>query len=239
MVRIPLPDQVASIVRGRIQSGQWSPESQIPAEDELARSLGVSRATVREGISQLIAEGYLVKRRGVGTFVRRVRPIHGGLDSLSSITELIEGHGFRAGSRHVRWERRAATEVEREQFKDWPDGGVVELHRVRTADGAPILYCVDILPEQFAPHAPDAPMGSLFRYLEEQHGQTVECARSEIDALAAPDHMARALGVAPGSPLLVLRQAHYNQHSTLLLWSRDHFVPGTFRFDITRQRPER
>jgi len=63
MVRLPLPKQVAQTIRTRILSGEWEPGDQIPPEEELAHEFGVSRATIREAISELAVEGYLVKRR--------------------------------------------------------------------------------------------------------------------------------------------------------------------------------
>ena len=41
----------------------------LPSSRALARDLGVSRRLVVEGFAQLAAEGYLVTRRGAGTFV--------------------------------------------------------------------------------------------------------------------------------------------------------------------------
>jgi GntR family transcriptional regulator len=236
MVRLPLPQQVAASIRERIQAGEWEPGDQIPAEDEVARLFGVSRATVREAVSELVVEGYLVKRRGIGTFVRAPREISGGLESLTSITELIESHGYRAGTRYLEVTRRHATKPERERFAAWKVEEVAEVRRVRTADDNPVLYCMDVFPAQFLPDNPDLLNHSLLRYLEEQWNQVVIFAQSNIEVVTATHTMASHLGIAVGSPLLCLHQAHYNQNSTLLLWSHDNFVPGTFRFDVIRHR---
>ena len=42
----------------------------IPSERQLSSDLGVSRLTVRAALDELVREGYLVRRRGSGTFVR-------------------------------------------------------------------------------------------------------------------------------------------------------------------------
>ena len=44
--------------------------SAIPSERQLSADLGVSRLTVRAALDELVREGYLVRRRGSGTFVR-------------------------------------------------------------------------------------------------------------------------------------------------------------------------
>lgn len=236
VVRLPLPRQVASALRSRIIAGQWEPGDQIPSEEELAKEFGVSRATIREAVSLLTVQGYLVKRRGVGTFVGQPGAISGGLESLISITQWIERHGFRAGTSHVEILRRAATLREQELFSAWKSTEVAEIHRVRTANGVPVLYCIDILPQAFAPAADQALDESLFQYLERQWGQVIIFARSEIQVTLAQASMARHLQLAAQTPLLRLHQAHYNQNSTLLLWSQDHFVTDRFRFEVMRHR---
>lgn len=59
----------------------------LPNEVELAKSLGVSRATLREAIRTLTAQGILEVRRGKGTFVsEQVKSIDDfGFDRLSRV----------------------------------------------------------------------------------------------------------------------------------------------------------
>lgn len=51
--------------------GALTPGDKLPNEVELARQLGVSRATLREAIRDLIVQGVLEVHRGRGTFVAR------------------------------------------------------------------------------------------------------------------------------------------------------------------------
>ena len=52
-----------------IHSGDLRPGDRLPPERDLARLLGVSRPTLRDGIGSLVAVGVLQSRRGTGTFV--------------------------------------------------------------------------------------------------------------------------------------------------------------------------
>lgn len=62
--------QLASLFRRRIQSGQWAGGAQIPTVEELAAECGVARATIRQALGQLEAEGLIERYRAKGTFVK-------------------------------------------------------------------------------------------------------------------------------------------------------------------------
>lgn len=73
-----LYQRVAETLAGLIDGGEFSAGDRLPAERDLARRLGVSRASLREGLSALELEGYVEIRVGSGVYVRarrrRVRP---------------------------------------------------------------------------------------------------------------------------------------------------------------------
>jgi GntR family transcriptional repressor for pyruvate dehydrogenase complex len=64
-----LTDEVATAIASRIQSGSLHPGEQLPAERQLADSLGVSRPVIREALAQLKLDGFIESRQGVGVFV--------------------------------------------------------------------------------------------------------------------------------------------------------------------------
>ena len=60
--RVPLYIQVASVLRSRIQSGQWAAGQKISTLDELEREFEVARVTVRQAVDILREEGMLQAR---------------------------------------------------------------------------------------------------------------------------------------------------------------------------------
>lgn len=62
-------DRVAEHVRQLIQTGALQPGDRLPGERDLARTLGVSRPTVRSGLKALEAMGVILSKRGAGTFI--------------------------------------------------------------------------------------------------------------------------------------------------------------------------
>ena len=61
--------QVESALRAAIRDGRLAPGVRLPSSRDLATQLGVARGTVTAAYGQLVAEGYLVSRRGAGTSV--------------------------------------------------------------------------------------------------------------------------------------------------------------------------
>jgi GntR family transcriptional repressor for pyruvate dehydrogenase complex len=83
---------VVNHVRGLIETGTLQPGDKIPPEREFARTLKISRASLRTGIGYLAAMGVMKIRHGVGTFVADGPPDL-GTASLSLIGAL---HGFQS-----------------------------------------------------------------------------------------------------------------------------------------------
>ena len=76
-----LAQQTADTLYARIvDGGVWGPGDRLPNENELSGQLGVSRATLREAIRLLTAQGILMAQKGRGTFVSPEAKLSGGCD---------------------------------------------------------------------------------------------------------------------------------------------------------------
>ena len=66
---IPLYYQLEQILRGKITSGEISPDEPFPTESELCEQYGVSRAVVRQAFASLMNDGLIYRIPGKGTFL--------------------------------------------------------------------------------------------------------------------------------------------------------------------------
>jgi GntR family transcriptional regulator len=66
--------EIAADLRSKIESGEWTPGSRLPSENDLIATYGVERPTARHALDVLKNEGLVQARRGAGTFVREFRP---------------------------------------------------------------------------------------------------------------------------------------------------------------------
>ncbi|MFD4292768.1 GntR family transcriptional regulator [Rhodococcus sp. NPDC058505] len=65
----PLFQQIAEQIEGAIIDGSLLEETQVPSTNELAAFHRINPATAAKGLNQLVAEGILYKKRGIGMFV--------------------------------------------------------------------------------------------------------------------------------------------------------------------------
>jgi GntR family transcriptional regulator len=66
---VPAYIQVASILRRRIETGEWKPQQKISTLEELEHEFQVARVTVRQAVGLLEREGLVTRQQGRGTFV--------------------------------------------------------------------------------------------------------------------------------------------------------------------------
>ena len=63
--------EMKHLLKERIRRGEYKVGDRLPSENELASQLGISRHTVLKGMAQLMAEGWIERYQGKGTFVAR------------------------------------------------------------------------------------------------------------------------------------------------------------------------
>jgi len=86
----PATEQVVARVYELIKRDELKPGDRLPPERELAKELGISRPSLRSGLSSLMSMGVLKSRQGAGTFIAAGPPV---LDS-EPLRLLAALHGF-------------------------------------------------------------------------------------------------------------------------------------------------
>lgn len=238
-----LASRVREEVRERIRDGQFANGVQLPPEVELAASLGVSRTTIREALLQLEQEGLLIRRHGHGTFVRSSARLRGSLNMNQSATEVIRSHGMEPGTSHARIERRSAPPDVAAQLLVAAGTPLVRLERVRTADGRPVVFTIDLMPAGLFDDAavdPETlldPSLSLYRLYDERLGRRIADGQATLRLTRADEVTADRLAMPVGSPVLRLEQVDSTFEGEPVLFTIESYVADTFEFSIHRRGP--
>jgi GntR family transcriptional regulator len=119
-----------------------------------------------------------------------------------------------------------------------PQTPVCLIKRVRLIDGAPLSVATEYIPlagqtEEFARLKTFAG-GSLYSFLRERCGVTLARSNVVIAAVRADAERARLLKVRPGTPLLLLREPHYDPAGKPVLFTVNYHNSNLVQFTLTR-----
>ncbi len=238
MVRksIPLARQVVQEILAGIASGKLARENGgLPSETELSQLYGVSRATIREALSQLEQRGAVNRRHGVGTFVAPTPRIDAGLEELASLETLARNMGLETQMGDPSIEERPATPAEAQCLQLARATPVLVVARVIKTGARPIAYLVDIVPTTVLQRAnlDQTFRGSVLDVLI-QRGD-LSHSRTDILIEAVSAAIARKLDLKRGTPLLKLDAQLFTRAGAVVDYSTSYFVPGYFHFHVIRQ----
>jgi GntR family transcriptional regulator len=92
-LKLPYYYQLYESLASSIQSDKFSEGQQLETEMELCRKFDVSRTTIRQALKELELNGYIIRERGKGTFVRKKIETH-SLQKVSSIVDELREEGI-------------------------------------------------------------------------------------------------------------------------------------------------
>ena len=214
------------------------PGGKLPSEPELALKLGVSRATLREAMRTFEEQGLIRRRQGVGTFVvRHQQVIDTGVEVLESIESIAARMGLEVSMGLLNIEHISADNEQADIFGKMPGTALVRLSRVINAEERPVAFLVDMLPVEVLPDAglKEGFTGSVLDWLLKRGSPQLDHSKTEIQAVAAPSDIARALQIQRGDVLLKFTAKLYTNSGELVDYSSSYFLPGYFRFHVVRR----
>lgn len=240
--RITLTDAAEAEIRQAILEGRYRPGSRLPTEAELGKMLGASRTVVREALRILEQDGLILRRHGVGTFVRK-NPILKNLNVNYGITEMIRMAGLVPGTSFTQVRTSAADAETAIELGISEGTRVISIERVRTANDKPVVYSVDTFAESLLRGASfypdDLKLDSLYGILEKQYSCTIDYGMARVLPVHAPIEVAKKLDLPENAMVLYLVQTDYSPSDEPILYSREYHLPDEFDFIILRRGPNR
>jgi GntR family transcriptional regulator len=212
LVKEPIYQQLNSHLRALIASGESAAGSKFLTERQICERFAVSRATANKALSNLVTEGLLEFRKGVGTFVRG-RSLDYNLHALVSFTEKAIAAGKEPTTEVLEFERVAVEDVLDEVpqiLGAGPGETLFYMERLRLADGLPVIFERRYV---LAKHSPGLTRrdvsGSLYALWISRYRLPVEGADESIRAVNIRGADARALRVRDGAAGMLIRSVGY------------------------------
>lgn len=217
------------------------PGTRFPTDRELTDSFGVSKITVSQAIKSLVDSGYLQRKQGKGTFVRR--PVFERNElRLNSFSEDTLKMGYRPGARLLAHRVEEPSEDVHRKLQLKSGERVLYLERLMSADDEVIAALYTFVPlklcrnfaEWFSAEALDE--ASLYAVFERKCGYVLSKARETIQAVNAEDREADLLGVLPGTALLWLQRLTLLEDRSPVEYSHLIYRGDRYKMDLTTSR---
>ena len=200
----------------------------IPSERQLSADFGVSRLTVRAALDDLAREGYLVRRRGSGTYVQQPK-ISQEL-TITSFSEDMRRRGMVPGSRTLSMTTILAGAQLGRFLQVSPSERILVIKRLRLADGESMAIETLHLPEALVPGLGAKDLtGSFYSLLDERYGILIATGTQAIEPTVTNEEESEVLGVPLHSPAFLFERTSRDDAGRTV-----EFVQSVYRGDRYR-----
>jgi GntR family transcriptional regulator len=200
----------------------------IPSERQLSADLGVSRLTVRAALDDLAREGYLVRRRGSGTYVQQ--PKIAQELTMTSFSEDMRRRGMTPASKTLSLTRELAGARLGRLLHVSPSEEILVIKRLRLADGETMAIETLHIPSSIAPGLRAADLdASFYDLLRERFGVVIASGTQAIEPTVTDEEESAALGVPLHSPAFLFERTSRDEAGRTV-----EFVHSVYRGDRYR-----
>lgn len=214
-----------------------APGERLLNEPELAKQMGVSRATLREAMRTFETQGIIRRRQGSGTYVvGKVPVIDAGLEVLESLETMARRMKLPITISDLHIEQVDADAESAAGLGVDVGTRLTHVRRVIRADGRPAAYLVDTLPVTILDpgELPATFSGSVLDFLIAR-GDKLGISRAVIGATNAPADVAKPLEIQRDDVLLRFESQLFDAKGTVVDYSVSYFIPGYFHFHVNRR----
>ena len=220
-------EKVKEYLLERILDGTYVPDLPIPPERELASLLDVNRMTVRRAVEELMYDGYLIRKKGSGTYltrekVRKNELIAAGEEEKNQAIRLISCRYCKEGSYGFRM--LGMPENGREGY--W------RIRRVRSIHMIPFAYEDIYLREEYFKEVDESYHSIGLHEMVREKGKEIHVLRQQqVEALLCLKTTGDILNVREGSPILQIKTWFYRESDQgLMLYCRSYHPGDTYTF---------
>lgn len=230
---VPLYRQVFGILRQRILDSVYAPGEQLLTEEGLASEFGVSRATIRQSVGELVRQGMVDRRQGKGTFVLPITKQHVGQRFSGSLADLI-AETKRARVKNLQVERDALTPERIANQLNLDSRLATLVRRTRTIDGQVFSYTVNYLPPELGKlvsreELKDNGLMTLLETKNLRFGVAQQTIRAELADL----QVAKNLSMDFGAPVLFVERLLFDDEGIPVQFVQSWYRADLYEFKVT------
>lgn len=226
---------IAQVLADDITSGKYPVGFNLPSENELAQSFGVSRQTVRIALTKLRENGLVESRQGVGNIVRSSSSPARYVQAFASLDDLLQyastTSGKFTGKSEVVITPEMAEWIGCKPGERWWRLTTTRYSKDRSLTIAATEIFIPYLFGSVIKHAVQSG-GAIFELLENMLGKTIAEVKQDIQAAKATPEEAAILNIPPQDPVLRIVRHYYDSDGQLLEVTRAAHTSETFSYSM-------
>lgn len=232
---VPLHKQAQEMLRDLIDRQEYKDGKLLPNEVDLAEQLHISRNTLRQAINQLVYEGLLVRKKGVGTRVAR-KGITGGVQHWHSFSQEMKMLGIEIKNYELLVHYLKPSQEIAEFFEIDESTLCVVMERLRGNPAFPFVYFISYFNPKLPVTGDENYTMPLYEMLENNYGIVVKTSKEEVSARLAGEKLAAKLGIASGDPVLIRKRFVYDTEGVPVEYNIGYYRADSFTYSLVATR---
>lgn len=230
---IPLYHQAYEFLLNLINSGLFQDGDLLPSEIELAKSLKISRQTLRQTMALLAGEGLVERFSGRGTFVRD-KNLRNEFFMDRSFSQQMADLGKKTRSRIISISNGVVDERGSELLHGKIGAPCLYLTRLRYGNNIPIGLQEAIVFTERCPNLDkhDFTKESLFHIITEFYNLVIFEIYHVVNAVIAPDSIAKLLEIKTGTPVLLEKSVTFLSDGEPIEATISHFRTDIYKYSV-------
>lgn len=236
---IPYYHQVKEAVRALIAGGELKPGDMLASEYSLSKQLDISRLVVHRAYRELVAEGLLIRKRAVGTFVAPLTKHSFTVTGpLFSMTEDLSIDALEPSNKILLKEVIAASEEIGDGLKLPTGAPVIHIRNLRLAKQLPFAIEEMYFSHDRFPALVDLDLNnrSVYAALEKLYDAHPQEALDLVFADSASSEEARLLGIDKGVPVMRVKRTSTDRLGLPVEYSKIVFHASRYQLEARMQR---
>lgn len=230
----PMYEQVYEYLHTQIIQGVYKQNQKIPSESELIKMFGVSRITIRQGLSKLQSEGLIFKSHGRGAFVSPPVISQSLENSLQGFANSMREMGHESYSKLLSFKALKASDKISDKLSIARGSDVVEIKRLRFLNGEPVSLDVTYIIHELGERLRDIDFSTqdIFHALEEKLYISLGHADLQISSHLADIECGSFLDIAEGSPVLMIERVVHTVSGKPIEYENLYYRGDSFQFNF-------
>ncbi len=232
---IPLYKQIENYLRKLIESGEYNGGKFLPKEKDLANQFGVSRNTVRQGISKLVQEGLVKRTQGKGTVVINSN-ISTQLDEWHSFSEEMMKKGVKLQDYSINIDWVTADSKLAEILQVEEKTLLLQLERLRGDNDGPFVYFISWFHPRLELTGEEDFSRRLYEVFEKDLSIFPSRSEETLKAINPNSEIAKQLNIKKKEPILFRQRKVYDAGDRIIEYNEGHYRGDKFSYCIDIKR---